>query len=60
MGITKVNSNWSKISTKDYIYNRTDGGVKTRRISTGYKWVATFGGTFQIGGTDIMVVDGLS
>ena len=34
--IAEVNSNWSKITIKEDIYNRKNGWLKKRRISTGY------------------------
>ena len=32
--LAEVNSNWSKITIKEDIYDRTDGWFKTRSIST--------------------------
>ena len=60
VGTAEAKSNWSKIAIKENIYNRTDGWFKTRRISTGCNQVTTSGGTFQSGGTSIMVVGGVS
>ena len=37
IGLAEIDSNWSKIPIKENIYNMTDGWLKTRRISTGYK-----------------------
>ena len=36
IGIAEVNSNWSRITIKENIYNMTYGWFRTRRISTGY------------------------
>ena len=60
MGITKVNSNWSKIPIKDHIYNRTDGWFKTRSISTGYDLANNTDGMYQSGGTAIMAMNEVS
>ena len=60
IGIDKVNSNQSKIPTKENIYNRTDGWLKTKRIRNGYNRVAIYDGPFKSGDTDIMVVDEVS
>ena len=37
IGLAEIDSNWSKTPIKENIYNMTDGWLKTRRISTGYK-----------------------
>ena len=60
IGLAEVNSNLSKIPKRKNIYNRTDGWLKTRRISTGYDKVTISGGPFQSAGTAIMEVDELS
>ena len=52
--LTEVNSNWSKIPTKDNIYNRMNRWFKTRRISKGFNQVTTSNRPFQSGGTAIM------
>ena len=56
IGIYEVNSNWSKIPTKENSYNRTDGWFRKRSISKGYNRVTNSDGTFQSGGTSIMTV----
>ena len=48
------------MTIKENIYSRTDGWLKTRRISTGYDQVTISDGTFQSGGTSIMAVDKVS
>ena len=57
IGLTEVNINWSKIPIKENIYNRMDGYLKTRRISTGYNRVTTSDGPFKSGVTAIIAVD---
>ena len=60
IGLAEVNSNWSKFSKRENIYNRIYGWFKTRRISTGYNKVTISGGPFQRRGTVIMAVDKVS
>ena len=60
VGLTEVNSNWSKISTTKNIYNRSDGLLNTRRTKTGYNRVTMYDVPFQSGGTSIMLVDEVS
>ena len=54
IGLTEVNSNWSKITMTENIYNRMDGCFK---ISTGYKKATISSRPFQSGGTSFMAVD---
>ena len=35
IGVSEVNSNWSKISIRENIYNREDGWFKTKSIISG-------------------------
>ena len=58
--LAEVNSNWSKITIKKYIYNKTDGWFITRVFISGYNQVTISGGPFQSGGTSIMAVDKVS
>ena len=60
IGPAGVNSNRSKITITENIYNRTDRWLKTRSISTGYNQVPISDGPFQRGDTDIMEVDKVS
>ena len=60
IGLVEIKINWSKIPIKYNIYNSTYRWFKTSRISTGYNRVTISDEPLQIGGTYIMVVDGLS
>ena len=55
--LSEVNDNWRKFPIKENIYNRTDGWLEKRSISTGYNQVTTYDGPFQSMGTVIMAVD---
>ena len=46
VGLSEVNSSWSKIPIKENIYNRTEEWFKIRRISTGYNRFTTYGRPF--------------
>ena len=60
VGLTEVNSTWSRVPIKENIYNRTGGWFKRRRISTRYIRVTTSDRPFQSGGTYIMAVGEVS
>ena len=60
IGPAGVNSNRSKITITENIYNMTDRWLKTRSISTGYNQASISDGPFQRGDTDIMEVEKVS